>query len=341
MMADLRERAAAHAGATVPLFENAADQPRVVLRDTTMESPRRVVGAGVTAAKRSALRAVWPVLADLVVQINAALLELDSITERLEALEIGHDGRKASGVANVASLRAELHDARQRLAALEAVTASERLARLEAGSPRVVLPRAEEPLPADPALFALAVTHARTDRAEESRAAEYGALLGDSGPVLDLSLKADGSALTPEGMNPLDALEKAEPNSLAGILAAGTGDHLGAGEWADFVARAAAALRPRGVLVLEMINSTTPAGMALRSRNPLLAPPVHPDTVAFLLRAQGLSDVEVRYFGEFPDDTRLTTTPDPDWFQSQLNEVAQKVNELVVGEPYVAVIARR
>jgi hypothetical protein len=68
---------------------------------------------------------------------------------------------------------------------------------------------------------------------------------------------------------------------------------------------------------------------------------VHPDTVAFLLRAAGFDDVEVRFVGSFPDADRAPLADDPDWFQRQLNEMAAVINRLVVGQPIVAVLARR
>jgi hypothetical protein len=90
-----------------------------------------------------------------------------------------------------------------------------------------------------------------------------------------------------------------------------------------------------------MVNSTTPAAQALRSRDPSLAPAIHPDTVAFLLRTAGFSDVEVRYLGSFPDELRAPLADEPDWFQRQLNDMAVVVNRLVVGQPVVAVLARK
>ena len=81
--------------------------------------------------------------------------------------------------------------------------------------------------------------------------------------------------------------------------------------------------------------------MALRSRNPSFAQPIHAETLAFLFRAAGFDDAEVRTLGAFPDDMRAPIEPDTDWFGRRINAMAGVVNTLVVGEPLAAVLARR
>ena len=141
--------------------------------------------------------------------------------------------------------------------------------------------------------------------------------------------------------DPVAALGECAEGSLGGIVAIGIGDHLAPEAWMRLAPLAARALRPGGGIVVEIINATTPAGMALRSRDPSLAQPVHPETLAFLLRAAGFADAEVRTLGAFPEEMRAPIEAETDWFGRRLNDMAGVVNRLVVGEPIAVVLARR
>jgi hypothetical protein len=172
-----------------------------------------------------------------------------------------------------------------------------------------------------------------------------------AGPVLDLA-PGDGALLAraatagiparavPPG-DPLAALAAEAPGSLGGVVALGLGDRLAPEGWRALADLVATRLRPGGGLVLEIINPLTLAGRALRLRDPGLAPPVHPETLAFLLRAAGLAEVEERPLGAFTGPEALPLDPDPlDVGDERMNEVVHFVNGRVVGRPLVAILAR-
>lgn len=334
-MRDLQERAA-HADPEVPLFTtpDATGAGTITLRDTTFPSPRPVVGRGITEMRRTIVKAVWPVLHDLVEQINAALLEFRYIEERLDSLDTDlADDRGARDSIDV--ITSEMEALRERLNRLESAAMEGRLARLEAASsPHVTPARVGDIPPIEASVAALASARARIDDHGDERLDAYRSVFAPGLPELELREdEADGDPLAP--------LAAASTGSLGGILALGLGDHLRADQWLSLARMAWGALASGGGIAIDMVNSTTPAGLALRSRHPALAPPVHPETVDFLFRAAGFEDVEIRYLGSFPDDDLLPIASDPDWFDARLNQMASLINRMVVGQPIVAVLARR
>ncbi len=336
VMHDLRARVAS-TDPSIPLFTapDAGGDAAITLRDTTFESPRAVVGKGITETKRTIVRAVWPVLHDVVEQINAALLEFRYVEDRLDVLEAaaGEEGRQAD---QLASLAREIEGLARRVRELEDLSVAARLAGLEAAAPPAPTPAtAGDVEPIAPDVARLAAARGRIDNLGDERLAAYRALFHPDGPELDMSWESSRAA------DPLAPFAAVTPGSIGGIMALGLGDHLTADQWMAFARMAHAALRGSGGMALEMINSTTPAGLALRSRDPSLTPAVHPETVDFLLRAAGFTDVEVRYLGSFPDEVRAPLTAGGDWFDSRLDEMAAVINRLVVGQPIVAVFARK
>lgn len=360
LMDELRERAHGPTHGR-PLFEPGPEELHVRPREIVAESPRRGVGPVVTKGKHVITRTMQPILDDLADQVNASLDHLVALQAAIGALQQRLDELPDPGP--------QLDALVERVGSLEQLEVAQRLARVEAAvhSDGSMVPAAAVAAP-DPHLAAIAAARARIDDRGTERIGAYSAVLQPTMPVLDLSWSTDDAAvhLQQHGMqvrsvhpdattvqqrqaagvpaeqgDPLAAVQAAAPGSLGGIMALGLGDHLTAEQWMALPGLAHQALAPGGGLVLEMVNSTTPAALALRSRDPSLTPSVHPDTVAFLLRAAGFADVEVRYLGAFPDDQRAPVADDPDWFQQQLNDMAAVVNRLVVGQPLVAVLARR
>ena len=325
-------------------------------------SDRRVIGSVITTGWRAVVRAVLPTLDDLAAQVTAALDDLTRADAEIRALrraldDLGHHVET-------------MEDLSARVRRIEDLALGDRLARIEArlGATAARHPGlTEAPEAIDAGTAAMAVERARIEIPEQGRLRAYLAALPETGRVLDLSWdpamapqlagaglivrsvaldpasaeQRTAQGVTAEVGDPLEALGQCAKASLEGITAVGLGDHLTASQWRALAPMAFNALRDGGGLVLEMFNSTTPAALALRSRDPGLPPPTHPETVAFLLRAAGFADVEVRFLGAFPDDQAVPITPDPDWFDQRLNAMAATINRLVVGQPLVAILARR
>ncbi len=358
LMDDLKQRAHRPTHGR-PLFEPGPEELHVTPREIVADSPRRFIGPAVSKGKRAVTRTMQPVLDDLAAQVNASLDHIVSLHAELEDLR--------AAIAVVPDSADDLARLRARVDALDAIAAPARLARLEA-TPVPGAATAHPVPPIDPGIAALAGQRARIDDLGTERLSAYWAVIDPAMPVLDLSWTSDEPAINLQGRgvdvrcvhpdattvaarrdeglradvgDPLGAIADAPAGSLGGIVGVGLGDHLSGDHWLALPRLAAAALAPGGGLVLEMINSTTPAALALRSRDPSLAPPIHPETVAFLLRSAGFDDVEVRFLGAFPDEDRAPLADDPDWFERRLNEMASVINRLVVGQPLVAVLARR
>lgn len=359
LMEDLRARAHEPTHGR-PLFEPGPEELHVKPREIVAESPRAGVGPVVTKGKRLIARTMQPILDDLAQQVNDSLDHLVALRADIDALR--------ERVDESPDLEPRLGEITTRLEALEQLGIAARLARVEAAAATVPGTAAPDACPpVDAHLAAVAAARARIDDCGDERLAAYWAVIDPAQPVLDLSWSADAArhlhklgvavrsvhpdattveerrqaGVAAELGDPLAAIAEAPAESLGGIVALGLGDHLSQEQWMALPRRAHQALAPGGGLVLEMVNSTTPAAQALRSRDPSLTAPVHPDTVAFLLRTAGFTDVEVRYLGAFPDDQGAPIAPDPDWFQRQVNEMAAVINRLVVGQPIVAVLARR
>ncbi len=362
IMAELQARVDADRGgvAEAPMFVAGGaddDAEGVRFNMTLLHSTKPVVGRAVTGVKRAVARSLHTVLEDFANQINAALGDLretaDTAAAQLERVYLALEEMREH-MRHLSLLEArmtELDDMAARIDTFDALAIGNRLARLEqrAGADAPVgayTPTA--PVPAS--VGSLAISRARIDDVPHDRLNAYWTVLDPAAPVLDLSAGSDviiaslhnaGFSVESADADPLDVLKAQPEASLGGVVAIGLGDHLTPEAWMHFASLAARALRPGGGLVVEVINSTTPAGMSLRSRDPSLAPAVHPETIAFLLRAAGFDDAEVRTVGAFPEHMRAPLDADPDWFGRRLNAMAGVVNSLVVGEPLAAVLARR
>jgi hypothetical protein len=361
-------------------FRRSAGAATVTLRMETAYSSKPVVGPVITAGKRAVIRGLWHFLDDAVGQANAALSLLQAelraerearsalagelrsaqerivaLTDRLASLE---EGRRSDG--------ATLGETVQRLTALEDLQPGARLARLE--RPGRAAP-SEPPgvRPIDPALVALARRAAPVDDLGEERLDAYVSALAAPTLVLGCGegellarcaalgveaygVDADEAAVAAcrargfhvEPADPLTHLSELPEGGLGGLVALGIGDRFGGEGWAAFADLAATRLRPGGTVVVEVVNPLTSAGMALRLRDPTLAPPVHPETIGFLLRVAGFSRVETRLLGAFGPDLRA---PLPEAlegpYRDELARVVEHVNRVAVGQPLAAVIARR
>ncbi|OYW05811.1 MAG: hypothetical protein B7Z61_04890 [Acidobacteria bacterium 37-71-11] len=181
----------------------------------------------------------------------------------------------------------------------------------------------------------------RGDRGEIlDRAADHVRLLGGAAPVLDVGcgrgelleglrdagVEARGVDADPamvavcrrlglaadEG-DALAALREAPPGSLGAVTAVHIVEHLPAAGWMALVEGAAAALRPGGVLLIESPNpESLRVGAGLFWLDPTHRAPVHPEALAFVVKALGLEVVETRFLHPFPPDQALATPSQPE-----------------------------
>jgi SAM-dependent methyltransferase len=99
----------------------------------------------------------------------------------------------------------------------------------------------------------------------------------------------------------------AQPDaSLGGIVATQVVEHLEPAYLTSLIETAARTLQPGGVIVLETINvACWLAFFSSYIRDLTHVRPVHPETLQFLLRAAGFTDVEIRYTAAVPEDVKM------------------------------------
>ena len=113
--------------------------------------------------------------------------------------------------------------------------------------------------------------------------------------------------------------------SLGGLIAAQVVEHLQPDYLLRFLDEAQRVLRPGSPIVLETINvACWLAFFESYVRDITHARPLHPDTLQFLVKASGFSDVEVQFRAPVPEANRLQITP-----SVVRLAIAQEKNELV------------
>jgi SAM-dependent methyltransferase/F0F1-type ATP synthase membrane subunit b/b' len=197
------------------------------------------------------------------------------------------------------------------------------------------------------------------------RVAEYVPLLGGSGPVLDLGcgrgellealatagVEARGVDSDPamieacrrlglaasEG-EALETLRAAAPASLGAVTAIHVVEHLPPAAWMGLVAEAARALRPGGVLLIESPNpDSLRVGAGLFWTDPTHRAPVHPDALAFVVKAVGLEVGEVRLLRPFPAEQELARDDLP----GPVRELARQLDRWLSGPRDYLLVARK
>ena len=142
--------------------------------------------------------------------------------------------------------------------------------------------------------------------------------------------------------------------SLGGLFSAQVVEHLEADYLIRMLADAHRSLRPGSHVVLETINPASwTAFFSAYLRDVTHRHPLHPDTLAYLLRASGFVDVTIIYRSPVPDaaklrrvdvDRALAATPDGKAvgaLAEALNQHAELLNGLIFAEQDYAAIARR
>jgi SAM-dependent methyltransferase len=141
--------------------------------------------------------------------------------------------------------------------------------------------------------------------------------------------------------DPVGHLAGLEESTVGAVTAFGVVDHLGPEAVVALVDAALVALRPGGVLIVEVPNVTAlDVGAAGVWTDPARRP-IHPEFLEFLMVARGYAEVELRW--RQPVDEALWVQADDlagaDAARAQA--VAGRFNRLLAGPRVVAVIARK
>ncbi len=145
----------------------------------------------------------------------------------------------------------------------------------------------------------------------------------------------------------LTYLKAQKAASLGGVIAIQVVEHLTPAELSELISLCAEKVAKGGRIVFETIN---PASLyALSSayfRDPTHKAPLHPDTLAFMLKAQGLRVLELRALSEIPLEAKLKPieaqeymTPRWAYAMQTLNHNIEKLNNLIYANQDYCVIA--
>ncbi len=130
--------------------------------------------------------------------------------------------------------------------------------------------------------------------------------------------------------------------SVGGIFAAQVVEHLQPDYLVRLLQRAGEVLRPGGVLALETVNvACWFAFFQSYVRDITHVRPLHPDTLAYFVRASGFPHVDVQYRSPYPQAHKLQHVPGGEALHYALNANVDKLNSLLFTHLDYAVIARK
>lgn len=136
----------------------------------------------------------------------------------------------------------------------------------------------------------------------------------------------------------LEVLRTQKAKSLGGVVAIHVLEHLPAATWMSVVEAAAVALCPGGVLLVECPNpDSLRVGAGLFWVDPTHRAPVHPQALAFAMRALGLEVVETRLLHPFPAEQALANPSQPE----PVRELAGRLDAWLSGPRDFLVVARK
>ncbi|WP_291990708.1 bifunctional 2-polyprenyl-6-hydroxyphenol methylase/3-demethylubiquinol 3-O-methyltransferase UbiG [Luteitalea sp.] len=140
----------------------------------------------------------------------------------------------------------------------------------------------------------------------------------------------------------LSYLQGLEDESLGGIFAAQVVEHLQPDYLVRLLQRAGEVLRPGGVLALETVNvACWFAFFQSYVRDITHVRPLHPDTLAYFVRASGFPHVDVQYRSPYPEVHKLQHVPGADAAAYAMNANVDTLNSLLFTHLDYAVIARK
>jgi SAM-dependent methyltransferase len=158
----------------------------------------------------------------------------------------------------------------------------------------------------------------------------------DSDPAMVAACRRLG--LDAEVGDALDVLRAQKAGSLGGVAAIHVLEHLPAAIWMSVVEAAAGALRSGGVMLVECPNpDSLRVGAGLFWVDPTHRAPVHPQALAFVMRALGLEVVETRLLHPFPAEQALAKDSQPE----VMRELASKLDAWLSGPRDFLMVARK
>lgn len=351
------------------------DEPRVRFRPELGFSSKRIIGRPITLVKQFFLRLLFFVFDDLARQTDAAIRrlevaqavqagELDRQVQRLDSRLSSEVGAREAVQRDVKALADALETLESRLERLQLEPRLGRLERSRRAAPAAAAATSAPEVAAPSLDYERFEDRFRPEESVRERQQDYVELLRSANRVVDLGcgrgeliellreagVDAYGVEIDPDFIALLEEkgievvaedaishLGKLEDGSLGGIVASHLVEHLPPAAVAQLVALAAETLGAGGVLILETPNpESLVAGSINFHRDLTHVRPIHPDTLAFLAESAGFSHVEIRRLSPVPEDERL---PAPSGVG--LDEVVQRLNELLYGYQDYAVVARK
>ena len=130
--------------------------------------------------------------------------------------------------------------------------------------------------------------------------------------------------------------------SLGGVFAAQVVEHLEPDYLVALLQRMYEVLAPGGVLALETVNvACWFAFFQSYVRDITHVRPLHPETLAYFVRASGFPQVDVQYRSPYPDAHKLQHVPGGEALHYTVNANVDKLNSLLFTHLDYAVIARK
>jgi O-antigen chain-terminating methyltransferase len=143
----------------------------------------------------------------------------------------------------------------------------------------------------------------------------------------------------------LEFLRAQEQAALGGVFAAQVAEHLTPAVLQAAIREAHRALRPGGLLILETVNPRSLVGfLEVYNRDLTHERPLHPETLSFVVAAQGFSEVRIELRSPVDATSRLQPVPSeglPLPAARALNENIERLNALLYGPQEYALLARR
>ncbi len=152
----------------------------------------------------------------------------------------------------------------------------------------------------------------------------------------------------------LDYLARLDDGALGGLIATQVVEHLQPDDLMRVLELAARRIRPGGAIVLETINPACwSAFFESYIRDLTHVRPVHPDTLRYLLIANGFIDAEIVWRSPYPDESKLVRVAAPrtgaapsadarlDAVVTTIDRNTDHLNALMFGPRDYAAVARR
>lgn len=128
----------------------------------------------------------------------------------------------------------------------------------------------------------------------------------------------------------LSFLQGLDDGSVGAVFGAQVAEHLEPAYLDQLVEVAHEKLRPGGLLVLETINPASwSAFFDSYLRDLTHVRPLHPETLQYVLRANGFSPVEIEYRSPLPPHVRLETAPFPEDARAPVADLVRAFNDNV------------